>query len=100
MPAAKRPRDDAGEATDVKLSKRARKQLQKRGGDASHIVTKAERAAALRVDDMTKTRASGAREARAAKAARAATPWSSASSCSTPLARRGAGAGRRRWSTR
>lgn len=69
---SKRPREAEEEASSdgTKLSKRARKSLQKRGGDASHIVTKAERAAALKTEDMTKTRASGAREARAAKAAK------------------------------
>ena len=62
---AKREREEPVES--VRLSKRARKALQKHGQTQVSTVTKAERKASLQAEDMTRTRAADAKAARTAK---------------------------------
>lgn len=74
---AKRPRaESAGGATPAdaegqRLSKRARKALQKHGKTQVSAITKADRKASLQAEDMTRTRSAEAKASKAAKAANA-----------------------------
>lgn len=74
---AKRQRDESGggaspPATEAqRLSKRARKALQKHGKVQVSTITKADRKASLQAEDMTRTRAADARAAKAARKAAA-----------------------------
>eukprot|EP01043_Picozoa_sp_COSAG02_P066795 COSAG02_NODE_10512_length_1925_cov_1.208653_1_plen_402_part_00 len=87
---AKRQRDEGGapdaaasESSGQRLSKRARKAMQKHGKTQVSTLTKQERKASLQAEDMTRTRAADAKAAKAARKASIATVPDAKSSTAT-----------------